>query len=84
MRTTLLHFLYPAAVPIYDTMVLRAVRINDDKGNHDRATLRRYLPFVWQLAEMYTKHLASREAPVRLAEMALWVIRQNDTPAGRC
>ena len=84
MRTTLLHFHYPAVVPIFDTMVLRAIGINDKSANHDRATLRRYLPFVWQLAEKYTKHLTARETSVRLVEMALWVIRQNDTSAGCC
>ena len=84
MRTTLLHFHYPAVVPIFDAMVLRALGINNKSANHDRATLRRYLPFVWQLGEKYTKHLAARETSVRLVEMALWVIRHNDTSAGRC
>lgn len=79
VRTTLLHFLYPASVPIFDQMVLRAVGAWSENANHKAEVLKEYLPFAWGLAEKYTKQVSSftRESPIRVIDMALWVIRGN-------
>lgn len=88
VRTTLLHFKYPEVVPIFDTMVLRALGISREGANRDRAVLRQYLRRVWGLANRHALALAhlreeTTETPVRLVEMALWVIRdQADAASG--
>lgn len=80
--TAFLHFLYPSLVPIYDANVLKAVGVQDKDANHDIKILRQYLPHAWGLAEEYKepissfqKHSCFRETPVRLIDMALWVVR---------
>lgn len=82
MRSTLLHFTYPDVVPIFDTMVLRALGVSAAGANRDSAVLRQYLRRVWGLADRHAVALArlrgeASETPVRLVEMALWVIRDQ-------
>jgi hypothetical protein len=74
VRTTFLHMLYPAVVPIFDRMVLKAVGVRDKGANKKRAVLRQYVPHAWTLAARHTEQLRGfRESPVRLVDMALWV-----------
>lgn len=63
-------------------MVLRAFGISAKGANRDRGVLRQYLQRVWELADRYTMAFAhlreeTSETPVRLVEMALWVIRDR-------
>ncbi len=76
VRTTFLHFLYPNVVPIFDQMVLKAVGAWQKGANQKLAVLREYVPFAWQLADQHVRHLGGfSETPVRLVDMALWVVR---------
>jgi hypothetical protein len=76
VRTTFLHILYPNIVPIFDQMVLKAVRAWHDRANQDINVLRHYLPHAWALADKHTQRLSGfKESPVRLVDMALWVKR---------
>jgi len=77
VRTTLLHFLYPEIVPIFDKQALKAVGIHNKDANHSYDILRQYLPHAWLLAERYDMHFATfpKETPVRLIDIALWVNR---------
>lgn len=76
VRTTFLHILYPAIVPIFDKMVRRAVGLPED--DQSMGVFRQYLPHAWELAH---RHLENRkefpEDPVRLTDMALWIVRGN-------
>ena len=84
VRTTLLHFLFPAVVPIFDKMVLQAVGISDKFANQKIGFLKAYLPFAWALADRYAAHFVnfSTETPIRLVDMALWVSRGGCAPSG--
>ena len=76
VRTTVLHFLYPSTVPIFDRMVLKAVGMWSERANEKLKVLERYLPVAWRLADAYEPMLTGlRETPVRLVDMALWVTR---------
>jgi hypothetical protein len=77
VRTTLLHFIYPGVVPIFDQQVLSAVGIEDKDANHSYEFLREYIPHTWELADKYQSHFAifEKETPVRIIDMALWVSR---------
>jgi len=77
VRTTLLHFLFPEVVPIFDKMVLEAVGEWKENANHDIGVLKEYIPFVWELAEKHTSRISNstKEGSIRLVDMALWVIR---------
>ena len=77
VRTTFLHFLYPAVVPIFDKMVLRAVGVEQKNANKCCSYLRLYIQHVWELADRYSSCFPSyaKETPIRLIEMALWVER---------
>jgi hypothetical protein len=76
VRTTLLHFLYPTAVPIFDKMVLKAVGMWSDGANTRLDVLKAYLPVAWRLADRYESQLVSfRESSVRVIDMGLWVTR---------
>ncbi len=78
VRTTLLHFLYPEVVPLYDKQVLAAVGITAKDANKDKATLKEYIQFAWSIAEN-PEYIPQtwRETPLRLLDMALWVIRSS-------
>ena len=77
VRSTFLHFLYPASVPIFDRMVLQAVGVDRVGSNHDYDVFREYLPFVWGLADKYATRACNghTESSLRLIDMALWVNR---------
>jgi hypothetical protein len=79
VRTTFLHFLYPSVVPIFDQMVLKAVGAWDKNANHKTSVLKDYLPFAWELAEHHAQPISSftKEGPMRVIDMALWVSRGN-------
>ena len=77
VRSTLLHFVYPDIVPIFDKQVLRAVGVCQENANRDQRILFEYIQFAWNISQ---KDLAVipqdwRETPLRLLDMALWVIR---------
>lgn len=77
VRTTLLHFVYPEVVPIFDKQVLLGVGVADKDANHSYEFLREYIPHAWSLAEMYRHHFEAfeKETTVRIIDMALWVSR---------
>lgn len=78
-RSTLLHFLYPNVVPIFDKQVLLAVGVTEKNANAKYEFLFDYIPFAWKLASDSTiiPQQGWRETPLRLLDMALWVIRGN-------
>ena len=76
VRTTFLHMLYPDVIPIFDKMVLQAVGIRDKNANQNKAVLGEYLPHAWAMADQHARQLVGfREEPIRLVDMALWVMR---------
>lgn len=77
VRTTLLHFMYPSVVPIFDKMVLQAVGIWDKHANQRNKVLMEYLPFAWELADRYEENFLGfeKESSIRVIDMALWVGR---------
>ena len=79
VRSTFLHFLYPASVPIFDKMVLQAVGIHESGANQDISVFERYLPFAWELEDRYSaaSEVCSVEQPLRRIDMALWIIRNS-------
>ncbi len=81
VRSTFLHFLYPETVPIFDKMVLQAVGVREPGANQDIAVFKRYLPFVWSLADRYStaSGVCSLEVPLRRIDMALWVMRDSSS-----
>lgn len=78
-RSAFLHFIYPNVMPVFDRMVLQAVGVFEENANHNRDILKEYLPFVWQLSDKYNKKIKNKfpESPIRLIDMALWIIRGN-------
>lgn len=85
-RTTFLHFIFPDVVPIFDRMVLQAVGVDEPDANQRMDVLRHYLPFAWELADRHAPRLVGyyRETPVRLIDMALWVVSPRRGPRKRC
>jgi hypothetical protein len=77
VRTTLLHFVYPDVVPIFDKQVVLAAGVADKEANHSYEFLRDYLPHAWTLADKYRNHFTvfKKETAVRIIDMALWVSR---------
>jgi hypothetical protein len=76
VRTTLLHFLYPDVVPIFDQMVLIAVGSWYKAANQDIGVLGRYIPHAWALVDRHTRHFTGfQETPIRLVDMGLWLVR---------
>ncbi len=81
--TTVLHFMYPQVVPIFDQMVLRAVGYSRDEIkarelNQSSELYGQYLEHHWSLVRTYSPKFARLglpETPVRAVEMALWVNR---------
>lgn len=77
-RTTLLHMVYPDVVPVFDKQVLKAVGGWDSEyANKSIRHLGDYLEHAWKLAEKHSSsfHIFTTETPLRLIDMALWVIR---------
>jgi len=78
VRTTFLHFVFPNIVPILDKNVLEAVGVTEKGANQKRKYFEGYLPHAWSLAERYQHHFAQfKETPIRLIDMALWVLRDK-------
>ncbi len=81
--TTVLHFMYPKTIPIFDRMILEGVGFDEEdikkkKLNQDRRLFAEYAEHNWELSEKYTKHFVSlRESPTRAIDMALWVTRDK-------
>jgi len=79
VRSTLLHFVYPHIVPIFDKQVLLAVGVsleNATKGRK-REILFEYIQFAWKHTQKNSALIPQdwRETPLRLLDMALWVDR---------
>jgi hypothetical protein len=85
VRTTLLHFMYPSVVPIFDKMVLQAIGVWDKHANQSTKVLMEYLPFAWELADRYAQNCSSfeKESPIRVIDMALWVGRGKESMSNR-
>lgn len=77
VRTTLLHFLYPSVVPIFDQMVLKAVKMWEEKATGKLQKLESYIPVAWALSDRHKDQLSkfSAESNLRALDMALWVGR---------
>ena len=77
VRTTFLHFVAPSITPIFDKQVLLAVGVTQKKANEKMAFLELYLPHARTLASRYSNSFSifEKETPIRLIDMALWVIR---------
>ena len=82
--TTVLHYLYPDTVPIFDQMVLRAVGFDREdvkkrRLNQSTTLYQQYLGHHWDMVDKYAEEVEHlRESPVRAVEMALWVSRGNE------
>ncbi|MCX7715668.1 MAG: hypothetical protein N2171_08080 [Clostridia bacterium] len=76
VRTTILHFIYPNEISIFDKMVLQAVGINKKNANQDIIILKEYQNFAWSLAQKYNDKIKTfSESPLRVIDMALWINR---------
>jgi hypothetical protein len=81
--TTVLHFLYPDVIPIFDKMVLMAVgytpeQIDKDALNQDQYLYGQYMEHVWSLTKIHANQINAqkyKESSVRIIDMALWVTR---------
>jgi hypothetical protein len=76
-RSTFLHFLYPGTVPIFDKQVLLAVGVTDKDANKKKDVLFDYIPFAWEISWNSHVPVNWQETPLRLLDMALWVIRDK-------
>lgn len=74
-RTTLLHFLYPNVIPLFDKQVLLAVGVNEKGANRSHDCLYQYIKFAWRESKNPNIPKDWQETPIRLLDMALWVIR---------
>ncbi|HXX14136.1 MAG TPA: hypothetical protein VEJ47_04475 [Candidatus Eremiobacteraceae bacterium] len=85
VKTTFLHFVAPTINPIFDKQVLLAVGVKERNANQKIELLQPYASQAKMLAEKYSQDLKlfSCESPIRLIDMALWVIRGTriSTPA---
>ncbi len=76
-RSTILHFLYPSTVPIFDKQVLLAVGVPEKDANKKQDVLFKYIQHAWDISKKtYIPH-DWQETPLRLVDMALWVIRNK-------
>lgn len=81
-RSTLLHFIYPNIIPIFDQMVLKALYPNYQKGdNQKKEKFLIYINDVHGLAKKYKVKISqvrqNNDTNIRLIEMALWIIRES-------
>jgi hypothetical protein len=80
VRSTFIHFVKPGEVPIFDKQVLFAVGISEKNANQKFRFLEAYLPHARKLAAEHAQFFTSlnreeyREEPLRLIDMALWVV----------
>ncbi len=76
VRTTILHFIYPNEISIFDKMVLQAVGINEKNSNQDIKIFTEYQNFAWRLADKYKENIKTfQESHLRVIDMALWLNR---------
>ncbi|MCX5887398.1 MAG: hypothetical protein NT096_16040 [Proteobacteria bacterium] len=81
--TTVLHFMYPGVIPIFDQMILRAVgysktEISQKQLNQSKELYAEYLEHHWSLVDKYLMKISGfQESPIRIIEMALWVKRDE-------
>lgn len=78
VRSTLLHFIYPEIIPIFDKQVLKAVGITEKDANKDWRVFDKYVPFAWKMADSPNIPKDWKETPLRLVDMALWVLRGKE------
>jgi hypothetical protein len=78
-RSTFLHFFYPSTVPIFDKQVLLAVGIVDKDANKKQNILLNYIEFSWEISKDSNVPQDWQETPLRLIDMALWVIRDKQS-----
>ena len=84
-RSTLLHFHYPTVIPIFDKQVLLAVGVDKEEANRKYDILFEYIQFPWDVAgNPGIIPQDWKETPLRLLDMALWVIRGKGRPGIRC
>jgi len=76
-RSTLLHFLYPSTIPIFDKQVLLAVGVAEKDANKKYPILFDYIQFAWDISKNSYIPRYWQETPLRLLDMALWVIRDK-------
>ena len=76
-RSTLLHFLYPSTIPIFDKQVLLAVGVAEKDANKKQHVLLEYIQFAWDISKSPLIPKGWQETPLRLVDMALWVIRDK-------
>ncbi len=76
-RSTFLHFLYPSTVPIFDKQVLIAVGVKEKDANKNHHVLLDYIQFAWDISKSPYIPQDWQETPLRLVDMALWVIRDK-------
>lgn len=81
VRSTLLHFLYPDAIPIFDKQVLLAVGVNEKDANRKYQYLYEYIQHAWNISGSSIIPHNWKESPLRLIDMALWVLRGRKEPA---
>lgn len=76
-RSTILHFLYPSIIPIFDKQVLLAVGVAEKDANKKQDVLLKYIQHAWDISKnSYIPH-DWQETPLRLVDMAFWVIRNK-------
>ncbi|HOM87641.1 MAG TPA: hypothetical protein PLR54_05235 [Spirochaetota bacterium] len=76
VRTTILHFIYPNEISIFDKMVLQAVGVKHKNANQDINIYKEYQQFVWGLAKKYKDKMSLFfESSLRVIDMALWINR---------
>ncbi|MGC9328280.1 MAG: hypothetical protein ACP5I1_11645, partial [Candidatus Hinthialibacter sp.] len=79
--STVLHFLYPDIVPIIDINVLQAIGYSKEQAKKNVSKIDIYkllINHIWELASRYANSFESfQESPIRLIDMALWVVRGN-------
>lgn len=77
VRTTFLHFIHPETIPIFDKQVLLAVGVTEKGANQKMQFLETYIAHATTLARTHSVHFSSfyNETPIRLVDMALWVVR---------
>lgn len=77
VRSTLLHFIFPKVIPIFDKQVLLAVGVYEKGANKKYPFLYDYIKHVWQISEESNIPKNWKEPPIRLIDMALWVKRNK-------
>jgi len=85
VRSTLLHFIYPEIIPVFDKMVLQAVGIEEDGANQSIKFFQNYLEHAWKLEEKYRSALKQIKgvSNIRVIDMALWITRGSSSKGAK-